>query len=813
MLNLSVKLFKFKSLIIGMKIFIPLLCSLIFFKSTHAQNLNDSLTSDITNTSQRISADTITVSIMSKLQQVSVEVNMLSQNLSKRLNTVLITEELSDIELKTAFSEQYINGTDKHFSYRLLKVHSIFLAQLKDRMSKYSEELSKYNKQVAQVEKQISTFVKDTSYKIIPVDSTMRSIYLSEYDTILKRWIRLDSINKFNQASIANLQSKLTNDYIRVTGLYENVLLRMEHFNEDILKATDLPLLKARRSDYSKSIFNITGDSAAAGSKIMLYYLSSHLLPVIITTIICYLFVFWIIYLRKDYKKHLVGYIRTSKIKLKYLLANPFFGSLLLTFSFAPFFFPNPPVIFVELIWTFLGLTLTVLFFKDKSLPFTVKVIWSAFFIVFRVVAILNLFLYSSFEERWLLLVINLICLSLDYFILAANKKRKIFHNIRTSWVIYISAFLHVIALVSNFVGLFNLAKIITAAATFSVFTAAVLRVFVDTGKEALTFQLAMLKRTLPMAHEKDLRRIYFGISRLLEAFAVIAWILIFLINLNIFEYVKAQLLTFLGAPVNIGSTSFTIGSVVLFIVIILVSGWLSRLVSLITDITVSRNNKYQFLSNTKLLVKLFIITSGVLLAFMISGIPIDKLAIVLGALGVGIGFGLQNLVSNLVAGLMITMERPIRIGDRIEVGVHSGIIKEIGVRSIQIYTPNGSYVMIPNNDLLSQHVVNWTLNNAHSRIEIQLIVDALNDLHQTKQTLVNLLKEHTLILQNPEPLVLIKDMANGGIEFTCYFWCENISQNMLIKSKVLENIYDEFQKLSITIRDNNININQVMKP
>jgi len=191
----------------------------------------------------------------------------------------------------------------------------------------------------------------------------------------------------------------------------------------------------------------------------------------------------------------------------------------------------------------------------------------------------------------------------------------------------------------------------------------------------------------------------------------------------------------------------------------------------------------------------------------MTSGIPIDKLAIVLGALGVGIGFGLQNLVSNLVAGLMITMERPIRIGDRIEVGSHTGIIKEIGVRSIQIYTPNGSSVMIPNNDLLSQHVINWTLNNTHSRIEIKLIVDAVNDLHQTKQSLVDLLKEHTLILQNPEPLVLVNDIANGGIEFTCYFWCENISQSMLVKSKVLENIYDELKKRSISLKENNINI------
>jgi potassium efflux system protein len=87
-------------------------------------------------------------------------------------------------------------------------------------------------------------------------------------------------------------------------------------------------------------------------------------------------------------------------------------------------------------------------------------------------------------------------------------------------------------------------------------------------------------------------------------------------------------------------------------------------------------------------------------------------LTIIISAFGIGIGFGLQNIVNNLVSGLILAFEKPIQIGDIIEVGNRSGTMKEIGVRSSKILTSDGSEVIIPNGDLFPQHVVNWTLSN-----------------------------------------------------------------------------------------------------
>ena len=91
------------------------------------------------------------------------------------------------------------------------------------------------------------------------------------------------------------------------------------------------------------------------------------------------------------------------------------------------------------------------------------------------------------------------------------------------------------------------------------------------------------------------------------------------------------------------------------------------------------------------ILIRLGILSAGILIAFAASGIPIDKLTIIIGALGVGIGFGLQNIVNNLVSGVILAFERPVQIGDAIEVGNRYGVIKEIGIRSGKIVTVEGS--------------------------------------------------------------------------------------------------------------------------
>jgi small-conductance mechanosensitive channel len=161
---------------------------------------------------------------------------------------------------------------------------------------------------------------------------------------------------------------------------------------------------------------------------------------------------------------------------------------------------------------------------------------------------------------------------------------------------------------------------------------------------------------------------------------------------------------------------------------------------------------------------------AGLILAggFAVSalGINLSNLAIVAGALSVGIGFGLQNIVNNFVSGLILLIERPIKTGDWIVVGANAGIVKRINVRSTEIETFRKSTVLIPNSDFLSQAVCNWTLRDKEGRVDIEVSLPGLPDAEATRRALLERARAHPRVLATPEPAVLLKDFAADSYRF-----------------------------------------------
>ena len=208
------------------------------------------------------------------------------------------------------------------------------------------------------------------------------------------------------------------------------------------------------------------------------------------------------------------------------------------------------------------------------------------------------------------------------------------------------------------------------------------------------------------------------------------------------------------------------------------------------------------------ILIRLAILSTGIIIAFVASGIPMDKLTIIIGALGVGIGFGLQNIVNNLVSGVILAFEKPVQIGDAIEVGTHYGTVKEIGIRSSKILTVEGSEVIVPNGDMLSQHIVNWTLSSHFRRVEIIVGVSYSSDLRLAEKILSGIISTQKGIESKPVPMVLAHQFAESSINFRLLFWCD-IDTWISIKSEVLMKVHQLFNENGIEIpfpqRDINI--------
>ncbi len=254
----------------------------------------------------------------------------------------------------------------------------------------------------------------------------------------------------------------------------------------------------------------------------------------------------------------------------------------------------------------------------------------------------------------------------------------------------------------------------------------------------------------------------------------------------------------------SIGGASFTFGGFVIFIFVIWLSSIASKVISYlyevsaqrVTDLSVAKKKN----RTSGLIIRMGVFSIGFLLAIAASNFPLDKLTIIISAFGVGIGFGLQNIVNNLVSGLILAFEKPINIGDVIQVDGHMGTMKEIGIRSSKIATGDGSEVIIPNGDLISHQVINWTLSNSNRQIELRVITAYGVDIHKVKDVLKNLLSNRDDVMTNPGPAVFVNDMNENAVEFKVLFWEADISTTGTLKSKILTEMYEAIRKEGVQL-------------
>lgn len=195
------------------------------------------------------------------------------------------------------------------------------------------------------------------------------------------------------------------------------------------------------------------------------------------------------------------------------------------------------------------------------------------------------------------------------------------------------------------------------------------------------------------------------------------------------------------------------------------------------------------------LLIRVGIITIGFILSLAVLGINLDKLTIILGALGVGIGFGLQDIINNLISGFILVFERPIQVGDTVKFGEREGIVKEIGIRASTIKTYNGTEVIVPNGKLVSNELVNLTLSDPMVRIEIDIKAEYGTDPQSVIDILSMQAKLHEDILENPEPFAIFFGYGEYALSFRLYTYTTQVNSRLRIRSELNLAITEAFQK------------------
>lgn len=190
----------------------------------------------------------------------------------------------------------------------------------------------------------------------------------------------------------------------------------------------------------------------------------------------------------------------------------------------------------------------------------------------------------------------------------------------------------------------------------------------------------------------------------------------------------------------------------------------------------------------------------SVILGIAVAGGSFKSLAIMAGALSFGAGLGLQNIVSNLVAGITILFERPIKLGDVVVINGYEGTVKQISMRSTILETGNKSNVIIPNSAIISGSVVNKTHDNRMMRIEIKVGVDYDSDINQVRDILLSIAQNDEGVLKTPAPSLMFTDFGDSSLDFQLNCYISNISRNAEITFRLRENIINAFRGAGINI-------------
>lgn len=252
----------------------------------------------------------------------------------------------------------------------------------------------------------------------------------------------------------------------------------------------------------------------------------------------------------------------------------------------------------------------------------------------------------------------------------------------------------------------------------------------------------------------------------------------------------------------TINQTPITLASIIVFIVIFLTfliaSAVLSRMLGrrVLSHLHIEEGTRYTLERLTNYTISII----GAIVAFQFIGINLSGLAVIFGLLSVGVGFGLQNVTSNFIAGLILLFERPIRIGDRISVGETEGDVIAINLRSTTILSINNISIIVPNSDFIANNVTNWSYGDKKLRINIAVGVSYSSDLDTVLRCLKEAAQENPDVLKTPEPLVHLTEFGDSSWNMALRCWIPDPKKHLMIRSALNCAIVRKFRENNVEI-------------
>jgi len=357
-------------------------------------------------------------------------------------------------------------------------------------------------------------------------------------------------------------------------------------------------------------------------------------------------------------------------------------------------------------------------------------------------------------------------------------------------------------SLLSNILGYVDLANLLTSTFLMSVYFAALLYVAILIVGGLIT--IALQVGPLASLRGVQLHRPMFH-RRLLAAIKFLALLLfldVFLNFLGLRTPLIQNIVTILQANLTVGSLNVSLGHILGFVATVWTSFLFAKFLRFLLEEDVYQH--FQLARGTpqaiSTMVQYAVVVVGFLVAMQVLGVDLNKLTILMGAFTVGVGFGLQNIINNFVSGLILLFERPIKVGDVIDVGGTLGEVRHIGIRATVVRTSDGSEVIVPNGTLISNQVTNWTFSDQQRAIEIPVTVVRGTAPQRVVELLKTVATKHPGVAKEPQPQSYVLNFSSGAVTFQLRAWTNRYEDWVQVRSDLAVAVDEALSRESISI-------------
>ncbi len=787
-------------------IFLPALLSLTMATSVYGRHFKDTVHFKLAVAEKKalVLSDSVLNeigidSLLNKIENVHLTLDRIN-------NTLSIGYDMHDLVQNYPLVDSNvdnINDNLKLYSSVLdvknLQMFNVLLTDLQGQVTDWRNMLLGYNKELSDMGDEMAAFKKDTVLKSLLADSAFRSLYLVEITDLKSKWKEAKRSISVNQLQIKQWIATITNEYFEVIDLQNQM--------KDMMRKVSIRSL-GKEYDYLWDINGkATGESAAADQlsqrsfhgqrKILGYYFIRNWDDQFRLFLFGLAFGLWVFinFIRLKNKKNTAH----PAIHFTYIKKVSLLSSVVVIFNIAPFFDLHPPTAYVEIMEFLLVIAITFLLHRNwTNALFRYWLVIAGFYIAFSLTGIL---LTPTYGFRVLLLGLNIASVVLGIAWIKKLNKHTLLYSLMIKVVSVIYIVLNLTAIFCNLFGRLSLAKIFSVTAIYGLTQIIGLSVFIQIVLEAFNLQTTLSQMRGGLMARLNFHKIQQMINRILVIISICVWAIVFTISLNIYNGVFDFVLSFLEKPRKIGNTTFEIGSILLFLGIIYVSNILQQGIGSLYgksegawDPEVKKNGSRLAMT------RLVLIICGFLVAVAASGLPMDKITIVLGALGVGIGLGLQGIVNNLVSGVILIFEQPFTIGDYIQLGDKKGRVLDIGIRSSKLVLEEGAELIMPNADLLSGMVVNWTTRNDNVRIDLLFSIVPDHSFEEIQQMIIEDLAANEHVVKSIPPEILLTSQSDKAMNLDVLIWIDDVHKQQSIKSQVLQYLYTCLAKRGVKV-------------